>query len=185
MAFSYGAFFPNRMLGGSVEHDISVISPRTIKAPDILSLVSAVDAVTYLPTDILTKVDRAAMAVGLETRVPLLDHRIVEFAFSIPSSYKVRDGQTKWPLKQILKSYVPDSIFNRPKMGFGVPIREWLKGPLRSWAADLLLIGSSQDDLLNREMIEKMWCDHQSGAWDYSDHLWRVLMFRAWQMHHG
>jgi asparagine synthase (glutamine-hydrolysing) len=185
MAFSYGAFFPNNMLLGSVEHDINLISPGSIKAPDILSLVSAADAVTYLPTDILTKVDRAAMAVSLETRVPLLDHRIVEFAFSIPSSYKVRDGETKWPLKQILSSYVPAAIFDRQKMGFGVPLREWLKGPLRSWAADMLFSGSSHDGLLNKKMIEKMWCDHQSGAWDYSDHLWRVLMFREWQARHG
>jgi asparagine synthase (glutamine-hydrolysing) len=152
-----------------------------LNARDMLAVASAFDTLTYLPTDILAKVDRAAMAVSLETRVPLLDHRVVEFAFSLPSSYKVRDGRTKWPLRQILESFVPSALVDRPKMGFSVPIGEWLRGPLRSWAEDLLFSRSS-DALLNDRMISNIWRDHQSGKWNYEEHLWRVLMFRAWQM---
>lgn len=157
-------------------------SPGSLGATDMLTLASAFDTLTYLPTDILAKVDRAAMAVSLETRVPLLDHRIVEFAFSLPSSYKVRDGRTKWPLRQILESFVPNALVDRPKMGFSVPIGEWLRGPLRSWAEDLLFSHSSGDEFLNDRMIRNIWRDHQSGKWNYEEHLWRVLMFRAWQM---
>jgi asparagine synthase (glutamine-hydrolysing) len=152
-----------------------------LNARDMLAFASAFDTLTYLPTDILAKVDRAAMAVSLETRVPLLDHRVVEFAFSLPSSYKVRDGRTKWPLRQILESFVPSALVDRPKMGFSVPIGEWLRGPLRSWAEDLLFSRSS-DALLNDRMISNIWRDHQSEKWNYEEHLWRVLMFRAWQM---
>jgi asparagine synthase (glutamine-hydrolysing) len=152
-----------------------------LNARDTLAVASAFDTLTYLPTDILAKVDRAAMAVSLETRVPLLDHRVVEFAFSLPSSYKVRDGRTKWPLRQILESFVPSALVDRPKMGFSVPIGEWLRGPLRSWAEDLLFSRRS-DALLNDRMISNIWRDHQSGKWNYEEHLWRVLMFRAWQM---
>lgn len=152
---------------------------------DMLSVASAFDTMNYLPTDILAKVDRAAMAVSLETRIPLLDHRIVEFALSLPSSYKVRSGKSKWPLRQILDSYVPSSLIDRPKMGFSVPIGEWLRGPLRSWAQDVLFATRYNDDFLNSSVIANVWRDHQSGRWDYSEHLWRVLMFRGWQIHHA
>ncbi|QRM27258.1 asparagine synthase (glutamine-hydrolyzing) [Microvirga sp. VF16] len=182
MAFSYDSEFSDRMVRGVSECRLEAVGTKTAAARDILSLVSAVDTATYLPTDILTKVDRAAMAVSLETRVPFLDHRVVEFAFSLPSSFKVRNNESKWPLRQILREYVPSGLFDRPKMGFGVPIRDWLRGPLRSWAADLLLLGNSRDDILDKKLIERIWRDHQSGAWDYAEHLWRVLMFRAWQM---
>jgi asparagine synthase (glutamine-hydrolysing) len=158
--------------------------PGSIGERDMLTVASAFDTVTYLPTDILAKVDRAAMAVSLETRVPLLDHRIVEFAFSLPSSYKVRDGRTKWPLRQILERFVPTALIDRPKMGFSVPIGEWLRGPLRSWAEDLLFARPASDEFLNNQMIRNIWRDHQSGRWNYEEHLWRVLMFRAWQMRH-
>jgi asparagine synthase (glutamine-hydrolysing) len=155
--------------------------PGLSRGRDMLSLASAFDTLTYLPTDILAKVDRAAMAVSLETRVPLLDHRIVEFALSLPSSYKVRDGKPKWPLRKILEGYVPASLFERPKMGFSVPIGEWLRGPLRTWAEDLLFSPERRDDFLNAQMVRNIWYAHLSGKWNYEEHLWRVLMFRAWQ----
>jgi asparagine synthase (glutamine-hydrolysing) len=185
MAFSFRPDYWSSMLKESSAHNIEALDFPVSGARDILSLVSAMDTVTYLPTDILTKVDRAAMAVSLETRLPLLDHRVVEFAFTLPSSYKVRHGLTKWPLRQILNAYVPHSLVDRPKMGFGVPIGDWLRGPLKAWAADLLFSRDLQDEILNEKIVERMWQDHQSGTWNYADHLWRVLMFRAWQARYG
>ena len=185
MAFSFRPDYWSSMLKESSAYNIEALDFPVSGARDILSLVSAMDTVTYLPTDILTKVDRAAMAVSLETRLPLLDHRVVEFAFTLPSSYKVRHGLTKWPLRQILNAYVPHSLVDRPKMGFGVPIGDWLRGPLKAWAADLLFSKDLQDEFLDEKIVERMWQDHQSGTWNYADHLWRVLMFRAWQARYG
>ncbi|EIM28948.1 asparagine synthase (glutamine-hydrolyzing) [Microvirga lotononidis] len=185
MAFSFRPDYWSSLLNQASNYHIGASTFPVSDARDRLTLVSAMDAVTYLPTDILTKVDRAAMAVSLETRLPLLDHRVVEFAFSLPSSYKVRQGQTKWPLRQILNSFVPNSIIDRPKMGFGVPIGTWLRGPLKSWAADLLFSSDVRDDFLNEKTIKRMWGDHQSGTWNYADHLWRVLMLRSWQACYG
>lgn len=164
---------------------VDMTYPSILGSQDMLTVASAFDTLTYLPTDILAKVDRAAMAVSLETRVPLLDHRIVEFAFSLPSSFKVRGGQTKWPLRQILDTFVPSTLINRPKMGFSVPIGDWIRGPLRSWAEDLLFSQSGGDEFLNERVIRNIWRDHQSGKWNYEEHLWRVLMFRAWQIRYA
>lgn len=143
------------------------------------------DAVTYLPEDILAKVDRATMAVSLESRVPLLDHRVVEFAWRVPLSLKVRDGQTKWLLRQVLYRYVPPELIERPKRGFAIPVAAWLRGPLRDWAEALLDEGRlRQDGFLNVPVVRAKWQEVLSGAnigWrDAAEQIWTVLMFQAW-----
>jgi asparagine synthase (glutamine-hydrolysing) len=139
------------------------------------------DAKTYLPDDIMVKVDRAAMGVSLESRAPFLDHEVIEFAWSLPLNMKIRHGQGKWLLRQILYKYVPQNLIERPKMGFGVPIDSWLRGPLRSWAEELLdepYIRSS--GYLNATAIRKKWDEHLSGKRNWQHELWGVLMFQAW-----
>lgn len=140
------------------------------------------DLVDYLPQDILVKVDRAAMAAGLETRTPLLDHRIVEFAFSLPMRLKLRDGRGKWLLRELLTKYVPSSLINRPKQGFSAPIGRWLRGPLREWASDLLAVDSLRTDaVFHPQIVQRYWQEHLLGQRDWSRRLWPILMYQQWR----
>lgn len=173
---------PASLVLGSEEPATVITDPAAwLDCPDLAHRMMYLDAVTYLPDDILVKVDRAAMGVSLETRVPLLDHRVFEFAWRLPLSMKVHNGQGKWLLKQVLYKHVPRELVERPKMGFGVPIDHWLRGPLREWAADLLDESRlKREGFFDARQIRDKWAEHLSGRRNWQYHLWDVLMFQAW-----
>ena len=172
---------PAGLTNGVAEHPISLQWQPPAGPDRFVEQMQLFDMTTYLPDDILQKVDRASMAVSLEVRPPLLDHRLVEFAWRLPRSMRVHDGQSKWLLRQVLDRYVPRSLVDRPKMGFGIPLAEWLRGPLRSWAEDLLDPARLGGGLLNVPAVHKLWAEHLSGERNWAYALWTVLMYEGWR----
>lgn len=172
------------VIGGAEPPTLVTGNRPALPGLDAVQQMMALDALTYLPDDILVKVDRAAMGVSLEGRVPFLDHAVVEFAWRLPQALKLRNGQGKWILRQVLYQYVPRSLIERPKMGFGIPVCAWLRGPLRAWAEALLDESRlRREGFFRPEPIRQIWQLHLSGKCDRSSQLWDVLMFQAWLEH--
>jgi len=172
---------PTHIVNGAVEPHTLLTNSNRVKLANASEQMMYFDSVTYLPDDILVKLDRATMSVSLEGRVPILDHRVAEFAWKLPLSLRVRGQEGKWILRRLLYRYVPRELVKRPKSGFGIPIDSWLRGPLRDWAESLL-----NEDRIRREgffdpkPIRRVWKEHLAGRRNWAYHLWDVLMFQAW-----
>ncbi len=168
--------------GGSEPESLLSRPDKWAELPDFVQQMMYLDAMTYLPDDILTKVDRASMSVSLEARVPLIDHRVVAFAWSLPLDHRVGAGQGKRVLRRVLDRHVPRQLVERPKMGFAVPLHAWLRGPLREWAEELLAESAlSAGGILDPTPIRELWRQHLGGRRNWQHQLWGVLMFQAWR----
>ena len=159
----------------------SISSGAPADLPTLLERMQLLDTLTYLPDDILQKVDRASMAVALEARPPLLDYRVMEFAWQLPRRFKIRHGETKWILRRVAEKFVPRELLERPKMGFGVPLASWLRGPLRDWAEDLLDARRFGGGLIDAKAARSLWLEHLSGQRNWAYAIWTLLMFEAWR----
>jgi len=174
---------PEEIVFGAKPLPPYVVDPQDWPAlPDLTHWLMYMDLVTYLPDDILTKVDRASMGVSLESRVPYLDdHRVVEFAWQLPLSMNVHNGKSKWLLHRMLYRSIPAELFERPKMGFNIPIDRWLRSDLRDWAESLL--GEQrlrEEGFFEPRIIRERWDEHLKGKYNWQDQLWDILMFQAW-----
>ncbi|MDB4912606.1 MAG: hypothetical protein JWM95_250, partial [Gemmatimonadetes bacterium] len=173
---------PSAVSPGSVEPlNILADSSQWAQLDEFAQRMMYLDLISYLPDDIMVKVDRATMAVSLESRAPFLDHRVIEFAWRVPQHSKIRNGRTKWLLREVLDRHVPRALIERPKMGFGVPLEYWLREDLHDWAGDLL--GERrlrQDGYFDADVVLEKWKEHQSGARNWQHLLWNILMFQAW-----
>ncbi len=169
------------VIGASEPQTLLTDPDRWPAADHLVDWMMAMDAQTYLPDDILVKVDRAAMANSLETRVPFLDHRLFEFAWRLPRHQKIRDGSGKWLLRQLLARQLPEAVLDKPKMGFGIPLHDWLRGPLRDWAEALLDEKRLREEgFFEPGPVRTLWDSHQAGRTNEQHALWDVLMFQAW-----
>jgi asparagine synthase (glutamine-hydrolysing) len=173
---------PPDLAGDGGVRDVNESALDADEPRELLDRMMLADQLTYLPDDLLAKLDRASMAVSLEVRAPLLDHRLVEFSWRLPRRFKLRDGIGKWILRQVLYRRIPEALVERPKMGFSIPIDRWLRGPLRKWADDLL---SSEElergGLLAAAPIVGAWRDLQAGRRHAGAALWAVIMFQSWR----
>ena len=173
---------PRELTAGLAEHPLPFGAGRDLGGgASLLKQMQLRDTCTYLPDDILQKVDRASMAVALEARPPLLDHRVVSFAWHLPDRFHIRDGETKWLLRRVLDRHVPRDLIDRPKMGFGVPLADWLRGPLRGWADDLLDGGKLPAAFIDARKVRSLWSEHLSGRRNWAYALWNVLIFESWR----
>ena len=174
---------PKKMVIDGQEEIVPLVDPE--QQVDGLSFSEEMmywDTLSYLGGDILTKVDRASMAVGLEARSPLLDRRIYEYVWRLPIEHKIREGKGKWLLRQVLKNHVPEKLFERPKQGFSIPVGDWLRGPLRDWAEDLLDVYELKSQgFLNYPEVQEVWKNHLKGRGNHGTALWTILMFQDWQ----
>lgn len=169
------------MIGANKVPTLLSESTKWPKVDTLEEWMMAIDAQQYMVDDVLVKVDRAAMANSLEVRAPMLDHRVVEFAWQLPLGMKIRNGTGKWALREVLYRYVPRELIERPKKGFSIPLAQWLRGPLRDWAEELLSEKRlNAEGYFNTGLIREAWKEHILGRRDNATRLWSVLMFQAW-----